>query len=97
MRVGALELGVILLVVIALLLLVMVQRRRRGPLVVLADIFDEPLAPNPGPKARAWASSVLDAAGIDPRTEELEAMRLLRQAEPRLTLDAARALVRALA
>ncbi|WP_212764307.1 hypothetical protein [Streptomyces sp. I05A-00742] len=41
-----------------------------------------------------WARGVVTAAGYDPRTQELHAIRALRRAEPGLSLKTAVALVR---
>lgn len=41
-----------------------------------------------------WARAVVTAAGFDPRTQELHAIRALRRAEPGLGLAAAVQLVR---
>jgi hypothetical protein len=56
----------------------------------LEDIFGG-VAPSAGPPpaARAWATTVLARAGIDPVSNDLAAITCLRRAQPRLTLRAA--------
>ncbi|MFD0279041.1 hypothetical protein ACFVHB_34750 [Kitasatospora sp. NPDC127111] len=64
-------------------------RRAREILAATARGGDEP-------KYR-WARQALDAAGVDPRAEELKAIRALRQALPGLGLAAAVDLVKGVA
>ncbi|MFI9719348.1 hypothetical protein ACIHFE_06785 [Streptomyces sp. NPDC052396] len=53
------------------------------------------LAARPEREVRAkWARGILAAAGIDPHTQEVPAVRAVRQAEPGLSLKAAVRLVR---
>jgi len=63
----------------------------------LAALFGDQAGAEPGPKARLWALGVLFDAGVDPDSDRSYATRVLRQAEPRLSARAARALVDALA
>ena len=71
-------------------------RRRHDPNAELAELFGEPRGAIPGPKARTWALGVLYEAGVDADADQLDAMKALREAEPRLSLAAARALVHAI-
>ncbi|GAA0387418.1 hypothetical protein [Streptomyces luteireticuli] len=51
--------------------------------------------PRPDAEVRGeWARAIVTAAGFDPRTQELHAIRALRRAEPGLGLAAAVQLVR---
>lgn len=87
---------VALVVVVALLLITALARRRRPPVRdELAAIFGEAPAPDPGPRARRWALGALHRAGVDAEADPVYAMRVLRQAEPRLSLAGARSLVAA--
>ena len=76
-----------------LLLLVISRRQTRPASEVLEQIFDEPATPIPGRKARVWALGVLNEAGVDAEADPVYAMKVLRQAEPRLNLIAAKVLV----
>ncbi|GAA2721955.1 MULTISPECIES: hypothetical protein [Streptomyces] len=52
-------------------------------------------AARPEREVRAeWTRGILGAAGVDPRTHEVHAVRALRKAEPGLSLKAAVVLVR---
>ena len=93
MRIGALEAAVILLVIVVVMVLMVAQRQRLAPHAVLEDIFDEPSLPSPGTRARVWAYGVLNEAGVDADADPAYAVKVLRQAEPRLTLEASRMLV----
>lgn len=93
MRIGPMEIVVLLLLAGFLLFLVVSKRHTRPASEVLEAIFDEPATPIPGHKARVWALSALHEAGVDPDSDPLYAVKVLRQAEPRLSLAAAKVLV----
>ncbi|MFP5416896.1 MAG: hypothetical protein ACLGHZ_08470 [Actinomycetes bacterium] len=97
MRIGPVEAAIIALAVIGLLVMVVGRRRGPAPHVLLERLFDEPSKPTPGTKARVWALGVLNEAGVDADADPVYAMKVLREADPRLTPDAARVLVGALA
>ncbi len=93
MTIGPAE-TVALLAVFGVIFLIMM----RGPRTAtagenLASIFEEPSRPLPGQKARVWALATLYDAGVDADSDPVYAMKVLRQAEPRLSLVAAKALV----
>ena len=93
MNLGPAEI-IALVAVFAAIFLIM-ARGRRTPTAseTLASIFEEPSTPEPGHKARVWALATLFDAGVDSDTDPVYAMKVLRQAEPRLTLVAAKTLV----
>ena len=93
MRIGPMEIAAIVLLLGLLLFLVISGRHTRPASEVLEAIFDEPAKPTPGQKARVWALGVLHEAGVDPDSDPVYAMKVLRQAEPRLNLTAAKVLV----
>src|SRR5262249_49052393 len=56
----------------------------------LEELFGEPTTSGlPQQVARQWAVDVLERGGVDPRRQQILAIRLLRKAEPRLTLKTA--------
>lgn len=93
MRIGPLEIVVVLLVLAFVVFATMRARVRRPVGVELAEIFGETSTPLPGTKARTWAYGVLNEAGVDADADPLYAMKILRQAEPRLSLGAAKVLI----
>lgn len=83
------------------------DRQRLGKLIVgdrddprteLGSLFGEP-ATGPGapPSALAWGQDRLTDAGVDPRVDQLKAIKILRDAEPRLGLKSAKYLTDVLA
>lgn len=96
MRIGPVELAIIALVLVVMILIVMGRQQQRSPNAVIEEIFNERAIPTPGTKARVWALGVLNEAGADADADPLYATKVLRQAEPRLTLAAARVLVNTL-
>lgn len=60
----------------------------RDPREELAEVFDAPVPPGGGPQPEAvsWAERVLDQTET---SNEIEAIRIIRQAEPRLGLKTA--------
>lgn len=93
MRIGPLEAAVIAVVIVVLIVIVLGQRQRLAPHAVLEDIFHESSLPTPGTRARVWALGVLNEAGVDADADPAYAIKVLRDAEPRLTPVAARLLV----
>lgn len=93
MRFGAFEIGILVLLLLFLLVMVINSRQTRPAAEVLEKIFDEPSTPIPGRKARTWALGVLHEAGVDSDSDPVYAIKVLRQAEPRLNLTAAKVLV----
>jgi hypothetical protein len=74
---------------------VMLIGDREDPRRRLEEIFGEPPTSGlPQPAARRWAVDVWHRGGVDPKKQPLQALRLLRKAEPRLTLKTARYLAR---
>lgn len=96
MRIGPMEIAVLVLLAAFLLFLVLSQRHSRPASEVLEAIFGESSTPIPGHKARVWALAALHEAGVDPDSDPVYAMKVLRQAEPRLSLAAAKVLVETL-
>lgn len=66
---------------------------RRDPREELAEVFNAPVPTSGGiqPEALSWAMETLDRAEV---SGEVEAIRRVRQAEPRLGLRSATYLVR---
>ena len=93
MRFGPAEIAILVLILGFLLFLVISRRQTRPASEVLEQIFVEPATPIPGRKARVWALGVLNEAGVDAEADPVYAMKVLRQAEPRLNLIAAKVLV----
>ncbi len=93
MRIGPMEVVVLVLLTGFLLFMVVSARQSRPTAAVLEEIFDEPATPIPGRQARLWALGALHEAGVDPDSAPVYAVKVLRQAEPRLTLAAAKLLV----
>ena len=68
---------------------------RRDPRAVLETIFGTTAqGAGPQPEARRWAHDALAECGVDPATSAVEAIKVLRDAEPRLGLKTATFLVR---
>lgn len=68
---------------------------REDPRRQLEELFGEP--PTSGllqQTARRWAVDVLREGGVNPERQRVQAIRLLRKAEPRLTLKTASYLAR---
>ncbi|HHU38283.1 MAG TPA: hypothetical protein GXZ45_03230 [Propionibacterium sp.] len=93
MRFGPMEITILVLLLGFLIFAVMTQRQTRPASEVLETIFDERSTPTPGRKARVWALGVLNEEGVDADADPGYAMKVLRKAEPRLTLVAAKVLV----
>lgn len=71
---------------------------RRDPRRVLDDLLGgTSTSGSPSDEARSWAHAHLARAGIDPAKDPMQAVRLLRQREPRLPLRPATYLVQSLA
>lgn len=92
MQIGPLETGVLLVVFVVVMIL---MSRGRQPSVAsnLEAIFGERSLTGPGHEARLWALATLFDAGVDSDSDPVYAMKVLRDAEPRLTLSSAKALV----
>lgn len=70
----------------------------RDPQEELSLIFAEPITgPGAQPSALRWGSTQLASAGVDPRTQQLRAITVLRAAEPQLGLKSAKYLTYVLA
>lgn len=93
MRIGPMEAATLVGLLAVLLVLVTMNRRSRPAGAALEEIFGEPSTSGAGPRARLWALGVLHEAGVDSDADPVYAMKVLRQAEPRLTLVAAKMLV----
>lgn len=93
MRVGPVEIVAIVVVAVVLFLLYSVRRTRVGVDVELSQLFHEPATAAPGPRAMAWAYGVLYTAGVDADGDRAYAVKVLRDAEPRLSAAAASAIV----
>lgn len=93
MRIGAMEAVTLVVLLFVLVAFVVMGRQRRPASDSLEKIFGEPSSPHPGPKARLWALSTLHEEGVDSDADPVYAMKVLRQAEPRLTPVAAKALI----
>ncbi|MDO5534641.1 MAG: hypothetical protein Q4F65_08325 [Propionibacteriaceae bacterium] len=93
MRIGPGEAALLVMLVGLLVFLVMNNRQSRPAAEVLESIFGERSTPTPGPKARVWALGVLHEAGVDPDADPVYAMKVLRTADRRLNLVAAKVLV----
>ncbi len=90
---GTTEAAVLMLVFVVLFVIMMRGRNEKPAHAVLEEIFGETSTPLPGHKARVWALATLYDAGVDPETDMVYAVKVLRQAEPRLSLLAAKQLV----
>lgn len=97
MRIGPLEVVVILVLAAIVVVLLMRARDERPANVELADLFGDPVSPQPGPRALGWAYGVLYEAGVDADGDSSYAVKVLRDADPRLSRRAATALVRRMA
>lgn len=93
MRMGPLEIVVVLIVLAFVVFATMRARTQRPAGVELEEIFGETSSPLPGTRARTWAYGVLNEAGVDADADPRYAMKILRQAEPRLSLNAAKVLI----
>ena len=93
MRIGPIEAVALVLLVVLLIVVVANGRVRRPAGEALEEIFGEAATPQPGSRARLWALGVLHEAGVDPDSDPGYAVKLLRQAEPRLSPAAAKLLV----
>lgn len=97
MRIGPLEMA-LLMALVAVVFWVLYQRRARRPVhLELSELFGESAVDGPGPVARRWALGVLYEAGVDADADRPYAVQVLRKAQPRLSASAARALVDAVA
>ena len=92
MQIGPLE-TVVLLAVFGLMMIIMARGRQPSVADNLEAIFGERSATGPGHEARLWALATLFDAGVDTDADPVYAMKVLRDAEPRLTLSSAKALV----
>lgn len=93
MRLGPVEIVVLLVLLAAVVLLAARNRRSRPAADELSDLFDEPSAQQPGPRALGWAYGVLFEAGVEADGDRAYAVKVLRDADPRLSGAAAGALV----
>ncbi|MGB3772130.1 MAG: hypothetical protein WBF79_05935 [Rhodococcus sp. (in: high G+C Gram-positive bacteria)] len=62
----------------------MIAGDRRDPSAVIDDIFGQ----DGLGRAQRWATATLGQQGVDPSTDPLDAMKVLRDAQPRLSLKA---------
>lgn len=93
MRIGPMEALALVVLLVLLVGFVVVRRQSRPAGANLEEIFGEPSGAGPGPLARRWALGVLFEAGVDSDSDPVYAIRVLRQAEPRLSLLSAKLLI----